>query len=87
MVIRFALHSVPGVPAVPGGAFYAFPNISGTGWQSRDLARELLDKAHVALIFGESFGDNGKGYMRLSYAASETDIREALQRMKAFLEA
>ena len=57
----------------------------GTGWASRDRARELLDKAHVALIFGESFGANGKGFMRLSYAASEADLREALNRMKAFL--
>ena len=40
----------------------------------------------MALIFGESFGENGKGYMRLSYAASEADIREALKRMKAFIE-
>ena len=63
------------------------PNVSGTGWPSRDLARELLEKAYVALIFGESFGENGKGFMRLSYAASEADIAEALKRMKAFLEA
>ena len=41
----------------------------------------------MALIFGESFGHNGKGFMRLSYAASETDLAEALKRMKAFLEA
>ena len=41
----------------------------------------------MALIFGESFGGNGKGYMRLSYAASEADLVEALKRMKAFLEA
>jgi aspartate/methionine/tyrosine aminotransferase len=82
------LNNIKGVRCrMPGGAFYAFPNISGTGWQSRDLARELLDKAYVALIFGESFGNNGKGFMRLSYAASEADIAEALKRMKAFLEA
>ena len=86
MVVK-GLNDIKGVRCrVPGGAFYAFPNISGTGWQSRDLARELLDKAYVALIFGESFGENGKGYMRLSYAASEADIAEALRRMKAFLE-
>lgn len=82
------LNSIKGVRCrMPGGAFYAFPNITGTGWQSRDLARELLDKAYVALIFGESFGNNGKGFMRLSYAASEADIAEAVKRMKAFLEA
>lgn len=82
------LNDIKGVTCrMPGGAFYAFPNITGTGWQSRDLARELLDKAYVALIFGESFGENGKGYMRLSYAASEQDLAEALKRMKAFIEA
>ncbi len=87
MVVK-GLNDIRGVRCrIPGGAFYAFPNITGTGWQSRDLARELLDKAYVALIFGESFGQNGKGFMRLSYAASETDLAEALKRMKAFLEA
>ena len=87
-IVVAGLNDIKGVRCrVPGGAFYAFPNIAGTGWASRDLARELLDKAYVALIFGESFGANGKGYMRLSYAASEADIVEALKRMKAFLEA
>lgn len=87
MVVE-GLNAIRGVRCrMPGGAFYAFPNITGTGWQSRDLARELLDKAYVALIFGDSFGQNGKGFMRLSYAASEADIAEALRRMKAFLEA
>lgn len=87
MVVK-GLNDIKGVTCrVPGGAFYAFPNITGTGWQSRDLARELLDRAYVALIFGESFGENGKGFMRLSYAASEADLAEALKRMKAFIEA
>jgi aspartate/methionine/tyrosine aminotransferase len=82
------LNAIRGVRCrLPGGAFYAFPNITGTGWSSRDLARELLDKAYVALIFGESFGENGKGYMRLSYAAGEAELSEALKRMKTFLEA
>ena len=86
-IVVAGLNDIKGVRCrVPGGAFYAFPNISGTGWASRDLARDLLDKAYVALIFGESFGQNGKGYMRLSYAASEAEIREALKRMKAFIE-
>ena len=86
-IVVEGLNAIKGVRCrIPGGAFYAFPNISGTGWASRDLARELLEKAHVALIFGESFGANGKGFMRLSYAASEADIAEALKRMKAFLE-
>ena len=86
-IVVAGLNDIKGVTCrTPGGAFYAFPNIKGTGWDSGDLARELLDKVHVALIFGESFGANGKGFLRLSYAASEADIREALKRMKAFLE-
>jgi aspartate/methionine/tyrosine aminotransferase len=80
------LNDIRGVRCrVPGGAFYAFPNITGTGWTSRDLSRELLEKAHVALLLGESFGANGAGYVRISYAASEAELREALARMKAFL--
>ena len=80
------LNDIKGVRCrVPGGAFYAFPNITGTGWSSRDLSRELLEKAHVALLLGESFGANGGGFVRISYAASEAELREALARMKAFL--
>ena len=87
-IVVKGLNDIKGVRCrVPGGAFYAFPNITGTGWQSRDLARELLDKAYVALIFGDSFGENGKGFMRLSYAAGEADLVDALKRMKDFIEA
>ncbi len=87
-IVVKGLNDIKGVRCrVPGGAFYAFPNITGTGWQSRDLARELLDKAYVALIFGDSFGENGQGFMRLSYAAGEADLVDALKRMKDFIEA
>jgi aspartate/methionine/tyrosine aminotransferase len=80
------LNKIKGVRCrMPGGAFYAFPNITGTGWTSRDLSRELLEKAYVATLLGESFGANGKGFLRISYAASEADLVEALKRMKAFL--
>jgi aspartate/methionine/tyrosine aminotransferase len=85
-IVVDGLNALPGVSCrMPGGAFYAFPNVKRTGRASRDLARDLLNEAHVALIPGESFGDNGAGYLRLSYAASEAEIREALARMKAFL--
>jgi aspartate/methionine/tyrosine aminotransferase len=80
------LNDLKGVTCrVPGGAFYAFPNIMGTGRGSRDLARDLLEKAHVALLPGESFGANGAGFLRLSYAASDVELVEALARMKSFL--
>lgn len=85
-IVVDGLNALKGVSCrMPGGAFYAFPNVKATGRNSRDLARELLNEAHVALIPGESFGDNGAGYLRLSYAASEAELKEALARMKAFL--
>ena len=85
-IVVDGLNALPGVSCrMPGGAFYAFPNVKGTGRPSRDLARDLLSEAHVALIPGESFGDNGAGYLRLSYAASEAELKEALRRMKDFL--
>jgi aspartate/methionine/tyrosine aminotransferase len=85
VVVR-GLNRLPNVSCrTPGGAFYAFPNVSATGWSSRELAQRLLDEAYVALVPGESFGDNGRGYLRLSYAASLAEIEEALARMALFL--
>jgi aspartate/methionine/tyrosine aminotransferase len=85
MVVK-GLNELPGVSCrMPGGAFYAFPNVMGTGRDSGVLARDLLDKMHVAVLPGESFGRNGKGYLRISYAASDDDIKAALARMKDFL--
>ncbi len=85
VVVR-GLNRLPHVTCrTPGGAFYAFPNVSDTGWSSRELAQRLLEEAYVALVPGESFGANGRGYLRLSYAASLADIEEALARMALFL--
>ena len=71
--------------AAPKGAFYAFPNISKTGWKAKPLASALLDDAGVALIGGPDFGILGEGYMRLSYANSEENILRAIERIGAFL--
>jgi aspartate/methionine/tyrosine aminotransferase len=82
------LNRLPGVTCRrPGGAFYAFPNVAGTGIASKTLATRLLEEANVALVAGDSFGDNGRGYLRLSYAASAQELTEALGRMRAFLAA
>jgi aspartate/methionine/tyrosine aminotransferase len=82
------LNAMPGVTCrVPGGAFYAFPNIRGTGIGSKELANRFLMEANVALIPGDSFGANGKGFLRLSYAASTGELEEALARMHELLEA
>src|SRR5690606_28887964 len=73
------LNRLPGVGcAVPKGAFYAFPNISGTGFAAKDLARRLLDEAGVATIGGPDFGTLGEGYLRISYASSQENIRAAM---------
>lgn len=85
-VVVAGLRALPGVSCrMPGGAFYAFPNVRDTGMESRELARRLLEEAHVALIPGDSFGGNGRGYLRLSYAAGLAEIEEALARMDDFL--
>lgn len=81
------LNKIPGISCIrPEGAFYAFPNITGTGLNSRQMQDGLLEQAGVATIAGTSFGRHGEGYIRLSFAASDAAIGEALERMAAFLE-
>jgi aspartate/methionine/tyrosine aminotransferase len=81
------LNKLPGVSCiVPKGAFYAFPNVSHTGWKAKALASALLEDAGVATIGGPDFGVHGEGYMRLSYANSAENIARALERMSEFLE-
>jgi aspartate/methionine/tyrosine aminotransferase len=81
------LNDLPGVTCVePKGAFYAFPNISGTGLKARDLQNQLLEEAGVAMLAGTSFGEYGEGYMRVSYANSPANITAALQKMRELLE-
>ena len=86
-VILERLNALPGFRCVrPGGAFYAFPNIAGTGLSSRQLQDELLNEVGVALVSGTSFGVQGEGYIRFSYANSITNIEEAIDRIARFLE-
>ncbi|TDK48790.1 pyridoxal phosphate-dependent aminotransferase [Antarcticimicrobium luteum] len=85
-VVVELLTAMPGVTcAVPKGAFYAFPNIAATGWKSKPLAAALLEDSGVATIGGPDFGTLGEGFIRISYANSEENIRRALGRMHAFL--
>jgi aspartate aminotransferase len=80
------LNGLPGVSCiVPKGAFYAFPNVSQTGWKAKKLASALLEEAGVATIGGPDFGVHGEGYIRLSYANSLENIELALGRMGEFL--
>lgn len=70
----------------PRGAFYIFPNITTTGLTSDEFCNQLLEEEHVAVIPGTAFGDNGEGFIRISYAASMETIHEALKRMGAFIQ-
>ena len=80
------LNKLPGVSCItPKGAFYAFPNVSRTGWKAKALASALLEEAGVATIGGPDFGVYGEGYIRLSYANSAENILRALERMGEFL--
>jgi len=85
-IVVEGLNALPNVScAVPKGAFYAFPNISKTGWKAKKLASALLEETGVATIGGPDFGVYGEGYIRLSYANSAENIRRALKRMEEFL--
>ncbi len=80
------LNKIEGVSCTnPLGAFYVFPNITRTGFRSKDLATRLLDEAGVAGLSGTAFGSFGEGYLRFSYANSVENIREALTRFEKFL--
>ena len=79
------LNQVEGFRCVePGGAFYAFPNIEGTGLSAKQLQDELLNIG-VAIIAGTSFGSHGEGYLRFSYANSTENIKKAIARIRTYL--
>jgi len=69
----------------PQGAFYAFPSVKSTGLSSMDFSRKLLEEEKVAVVPGTAFGQNLDGYIRISYASSMENLKEALSRMKKFL--
>lgn len=70
---------------IPEGAFYVFPDITGTGWKSKDLADALLNDAGVACLGGGAFGEYGEGYLRFSIANSYENLMDAVERIRAFL--
>ncbi len=80
------LNSIKGIRCLkPPGAFYLFPNISGTGLASEEFANRLLNEAGVAALPGTAFGDYGAGYLRLSFANSLSNIESALERIRNFV--
>jgi aspartate/methionine/tyrosine aminotransferase len=72
---------------LPAGAFYVFPNIKKTGWESKALADYLLEEAGVACLSGTAFGGFGQGYLRFSYANSIENIGKALERIAEVMKA
>jgi aspartate aminotransferase len=77
------LNGIPGFRcSLPAGAFYAFPNVSGTGIDSKALADTLLNEAGVACLSGTAFGHHGDGYLRFSYANSLENILDAIERIR-----
>ena len=85
-IIVRELNSLPGFRCVDAaGAFYAFPNIAGTGLSSREAQNRFLEEAGVATVAGTSFGAWGEGYLRFSYANSAENILEAISRIRTLL--
>jgi aspartate/methionine/tyrosine aminotransferase len=85
-VIVAGLNAIPGFRCtLPKGAFYAFPNVTGTGIHAKELEQLLLNEAGVAVLAGTAFGAYGEGFLRFSYASSVEQIQEALRRVKTFL--
>jgi len=81
-----ALNRIPGFRCpIPGGAFYAFPNVEQTGVGSKELADFLLEEAGVACLNGGAFGDYGEGYIRFSYANSLENLMEAVGRIEGVM--
>jgi aspartate/methionine/tyrosine aminotransferase len=81
------LNAIPGVSCLsPSGAFYAFPDISGTGLSGAELADRLLQEAGVSALAGTAFGHVGRNHLRFSYANSRENIAEAMRRMRTVVE-
>ena len=71
---------------MPEGAFYVFPSIKTTGMTSQEFCEKLLDEENLALVPGDAFGQAGEDYVRISYAYSLEQIKEAIGRLEHFLE-
>ena len=85
-IIVDGLNAIPGIRCpMPQGAFYAFPNVEGTGMDSHKFADDLLTEAGVACLPGESFGEYGRGFVRFSFANSTENIEAALDRIDTFV--
>jgi aspartate/methionine/tyrosine aminotransferase len=78
------LNAIPGFGCLrPAGAFYVFPDVSGTGLTGAELADKLLYEAGVSVLAGTAFGQVGRNHVRISYANSQAKIRDALDRIRS----
>jgi len=85
-LIHKGLNNLPGVEcSMPGGAFYAFPNVKGTGMNGEEFAKKCLHEAGVAIVPGTSFGKICKDYVRFSFAASKDNISNAIEKIEKIL--
>jgi aspartate/methionine/tyrosine aminotransferase len=85
-IIVQGLNEIPGIICPePKGAFYAFPNITGTGLTSHEFEVRLLEEAGISALSGTSFGAFGEGFARFSFANSQENLREALRRMREWI--
>ncbi len=85
-LIHEGLNSLKGIEcSLPGGAFYAFPNIKGTGMKGEEFAKKCLHEAGVAIVPGTAFGKFAEDYVRFSFAASRDNISQALDKIKKIL--
>ena len=86
-IVVEGLNNIKGIKcAIPSGAFYAFPNVEGTGMSSSDFANKVLEEAGVAVLAGESFGKYGTGHIRISFANSTENLVAAIDRIQKFVE-
>ena len=85
-LIHEGLNSFPGVEcSLPGGAFYAFPKVIGTGMDGSEFCKRAMHEAGVAIVPGTAFGKTCKDYVRFSFAASRDNISNALENIKKML--
>ena len=85
-LIHKGLNDLPGVTcSMPGGAFYAFPNVSGTGMNGSEFSKKCMYEAGVAIVPGTAFGKTSTDYVRFSFAASQDNIQKALEKIRKLL--
>ena len=85
-LIHKGLNELPGVEcSLPGGAFYAFPKVIGTGMDGSEFCKRAMHEAGVAIVPGTAFGKTSTDYVRFSFAASRDNIQKALEKISKML--